>query len=214
MRTHVAVVTVEDLVEFLEREGRDPNSKDYEFHTALVLARFMSKQLGGKRMRIAFPARRERARDAASDDSMENVRKILRECLDQDHPFDVVIIPEEEVEARDTRRPRGYAFQLKRFLAKPEDADITEPLVAYLNETVPRKYATVKDAGLVLLPERRGNQQFTLDLAKARDLFRPVGYPFEQVLFAIADGSKIILGEIWPNFGRTEYSYDDWFSES
>ena len=61
MRTHVAVVTVEDLVEFLKRDGRDANSKDYEFHTALVLARFMSKQLGGNRMRVAFPARRERA---------------------------------------------------------------------------------------------------------------------------------------------------------
>ena len=214
MRTHVVVVTTEDLERFLEQEGRAVDTKDYEFHAALVLARFVAKQTGGTQ-RIAFPVRRERARELAPEETFEYLHRVLRECLDEDHPFDVVIVPESTLTSDEkAKRPSGTPFQLKRFVAKPESEDITDPLITYLNEAVPKKYAPVKDATLVILPERRGHANFTLDLEKARDQFRPDKFPFVQVMFIIPVETKIIIGALWPHFGRTEYSYSNWFDES
>jgi len=96
---------------------------------------------------------------------------------------------------------------LKRFIVTRKDLDVAESIAKYLNEVIPKKYGHVPDAALVLLLEHSTNTDLIIDLEKVRKLFQPKAYPFRQVLFIT--GST--FGELWPNFGREEYTRADFF---
>jgi hypothetical protein len=213
MRTHVAALTVEDLEEFLKKNGRDINTKDYEFYAALILAKLYGRQFG-KKCRVAFPTKREKTREVLPDETIEVVQKVLRACLDEDSPFDVFILPEDEFNKINERkkRPQGNPFQLKRLKIPCKDLDVAESIAKYLNEVIPKKYGHVPDAALVLLLEHSTtNTDLIIDLGKVQKLFQPKAFPFSQVLFIVGGNEKLVSGEFWPNFGRQEYTRADFF---
>ena len=157
MRTHVVVVTVKDLVEFLAQDGRDPNGKDYEFHAAVVLARFLSKQLGGKSMRVAFPARREKAREVVArfadvpvalvtGSSRVEADQMLR-ALGLEGAFRCTVTAEDV--PRSKPAPDGYLMAIRTLGVEPGECVVVEDSAAGI--------AAGRAAGCAVIAVRAGN---------------------------------------------------------
>jgi len=51
-----------------------------------------------------------------------------------------------------------------------------------------------------------GKTSGTFDMKKISAGFTPQKFPFARVMFVTGSNENLILGELWPNHGYTEYS--------
>lgn len=208
MRVHSIGLEVEDIEEYLETKGGpfNLNSKDQELAVALILAKFHKKQYGGGYM-IGIPAKRELTYKYDFN-SVESIGEMINDCVEEDTPIDISIIPKDSIKSDKKILPKGFVFQLKRFT--PKDSGLS--IANYLNDVIPKKYGPAEHCALVLIIGSE-TESSMLDLGIVRDNFKPQSYPFMGVLFITAGKEKVIIGEFWPNFGRQEYSIQEWFEE-
>jgi hypothetical protein len=210
MRVHSIGLEIKDIEEYLNTKGGpfNLNSKDKELAVALILARFHKKQLGEECI-IGIPARRERTYKNGFDNGFEKFEEYINYCIEEDSPIDISLVPKKELKNDGRIKPKGFVFQLKRFT--PQDSGLS--IAKYLNEIIPKKYSPVEHCVLVLIIGSEAESAM-LDLGIVRDNFKPQTYPFMRVMFVSAGDDKVIIGEFWPNFGRQEYSIQEWFDDN
>jgi hypothetical protein len=202
MRFHVALVQPDTLREYLEQHGQGIETKHYELYAAILLANFHRQQHDGEYL-IALPAKRGREKERELE---LDIGELPESHSDEDSPVDVAIVPATEVENRKYKRPKGYAYQLKRLICKDSD---TEQCIADFLGKVAKKYSKT-EAALVLLLEHVDAADRVLNLARVRELFAPAEFPFGSVLFVAGNrpAHALVMGELWPGIGATEYPYE------
>jgi hypothetical protein len=178
----------------------------------MLLARFHEKQFGSA-FHIGFPVRANVDREVQNEHSTKNIERILQSFIDEDTSIDIFLVPAKNIDSwppTGTRRVKadGHAFQLKRLAAK-EGGDLTSVILSFLSDDVPKAYSPVQAALVLVLGG--GKTSGTFDMKKISERFAPQTFPFTAVMFVTGSNDKLILGELWPNHGYTEYSPHELF---
>ena len=123
-----------------------------ELLIGLVLANFHVAS-GVKGVSIGFAIKRDvyRSMPSKGKTSLLIVEALFRIAKETDTPIDIVIAFN-DVASMPNKTNDGVSYQLKRF-RKNIDGDATQPIIEYVNEEIPKKYAPVRTI-LLVIPER------------------------------------------------------------
>lgn len=192
--------------DYIRKYGKGPSSKDYELVVSLILAQFFEEQFG-KECYIGFELDESHAREVPKQgiNTLDEIAKVLKKKVTERTPVDVAISPCFTA----TRRGRGISFQLKRFGKDPKDKD-TDALIRFLNKDLPERYQSGMRITLVLILES-GSE---LDLPRVISELKTTNYPFERIMYTGIAHRKIIIGEIFPNQGSSEYDLQHFLMQS
>jgi len=213
MGSPVIAIRINDLIDFLADKREEPlKSKYVELHSAVILAKFLSKQRGEEHW-IGFPAKEKKRREFDKVPEISNFEDVLNEFVEEDSPQDVFITPEHQVKNRANEIPKGDAFQLKRVFAPDPDSSLEDQIVKYINDVIPNKYAKASGTNLVLLLSTRFSGEGFLNVKNVRDRLKLSEFPFDRIMIVTAErDDRIVLGEIWPGFGAHYYTKEEFNS--
>jgi len=187
------------VMDFLVKFGRGPNSKDYEFFTALLLKNFCEKQWGEK-CEIGFelkPKILSKLPKYASL-SLEEIANIFRKGINEDTLTDCVIATEEQ---HKNGERKGLSFQLKRFGIGREKKD-TDELIKFI-----KSLNNVKSHECLFVILDIGVE---VDLSEVeKSILSNDKFPFSRFMFGYMQKGKIYIGELYPQNGMNEYNLDD-----
>lgn len=192
--------------DYIATYGRGPSSKDYELVVAVILAQFCEEQFGTE-CHIGFELDQSRAREVPNGGlaTLEEIMNVLKKKVTERTPVDIAITPD----ATATGKRRGISFQLKRFGKDPK-ANNTDDLINFLNNEIPESYQAGMRITFVLILES-GSE---LDLPRVIKDLKTGKYPFERIMYTGIARGKIIIGELFPNQGSSEYDLSDFAMRS
>lgn len=204
--THFFWTNKSAIRDYVIKYGRGPSSKDYELVVALILAKFCEEQLGTE-CYIGFELNQVLAREIPNEglSTLEEIMVVLKKKVTEDTPIDIAITP--DITA--AKKIRGWSFQLKRFGKNPKDKD-TDALIRFLNEDIPKRYTAGMKTTLVLILESESE----LDLPHVINELRVTDYPFERIMYMGIAHNNIIIGELFPNQGSSEYDLPSFSMQS
>ena len=143
------------IMEFLRSYGKGPNSKDYEFVTALVLQKFCQRQWKVP-CQIGFKIKPKysSALPAEGMITLSDMANLFRKGIDEDNPIDVII-----GKVVETPPIPGMQFQIKLF-GKGQSNLGTEGLAQFIN-SLGKKYAKVSLTRLLIVLDMGVEVDFT-----------------------------------------------------
>lgn len=214
MRGPVVSLSINDLIDYLATKRGSPlTSKYMELHAAVIMAKFQSKQTGEDHW-VCFPAKEKKRREFDKVPDLETFDEVLEGYVDEDTPIDVILTPERFVRNRANEIPKGNAFQLKRMFTQNPDDSLEDHMVNYINNVIPKKYAQATHTSLVLLLSTRFSGEGGVNIKNVRDRIDIQNFPFERIMIVTAEegNERIIIGEIWPEFGAKYYTREQFDS--
>lgn len=182
------------------RENKAHLEKYDEFVVGLILSRLYTQLTGVANLPIGFNVKPRYFSYSGAEEGLDlaAIKSVIDEMKEDSSPIDI-IISLDQIDKIQFRSPRGVAFQIKRFRENVE-GDVTDPLIQYLNHSIPRKYAKA-NAHLVLFFEHAK----IVDLARVSENFNLTNFPFKSVKFVLVQPEYIWLGEIAPRSGMDRY---------
>lgn len=198
MKTFSAIFEVSDLKKFL-RLKKDSISKTshQELLVAIFLAKFHSKS-SSEEYKIGIPVKRRLAGKLPDTNTNDQIEYLIKNWEDKDSPIDFSIIADRDYSIPENRI--GFSYQLKGFPSIKNGSDITNNLLFYLKEKIPKKYAHTQGVGLLVMI---GADIERIDFANlSKKLLAIQEYPFGIIVLICRDKSNLVFYEVWPDVRR------------